>query len=428
MANTQTLTNEEILDELLDINISGITQSLGEVFGDKYRKQIDKTLANTTFYASGSNLDVTDCIQSTINNLKNWFENLPHTEQDKYSDYVQIRINKLNAIYDFMISKTIKIEKNEEITKTEIRAKLNYCKDNLSIPTRAKLRKNPSFEHALNSLITSGFDLLNPYDTSNEDKYYHKIISQLFDHINPNEVIEHPDFKLICKCAEDAQILLKRQKSFMIENSPTIKASIERIKKSGFVTNSFTDEVIYDIFFTTAKHSQGITQNGINKKGEPTSIISIKLNQFSDDQVVIHEIIHALTTKLISNVIVCGFFNCNKKGGFRYVNEIFTDWLAKLVAEIYLSKFPPMLGEKTHSGYVVCYKIIDKFLENYKDEIITAIMSDDPIEFLDKFGRNYFYKANEIFEEIIHASYPYNISDDDMKFLNKLNTLEKQLF
>jgi len=431
MANTQTLTNEEILDELLNINIPGITQSLVEVFGEEYKGQIDQTLTNTTFYAIGNNSDIITAIQSHISNLKNWFNNLPQREQDKHNDYVQNRISKLNSIYDLIISKTIKIEKNEELTKAELNAKLNYCEDHLSLSTRANLRKKPNFRQTLKSIITTGYDLLSPYDPSapsHECEYYLSQLKQLLDCSTPTELLEHPDFKLICKCAEDAEILLKRQQSFMIENTPTIKASIERMKKSGFVSNTFTDNIIYDIFFTAENHSRGLTRNGINKQGEPTSIISIKLNQFTDDQVIFHEIVHALTAKLVSNFIASGFLNCDGHNGFRYVNEIVTDWLAKLATDIYLKKFAPAFGAETHSGYFVCYQIINKFLENYKDEIITAIMSDNPIEFLEKLGKDYCYKANDIFEATIHAPYPYNISDDDMKFLNKLNTLEKQLF
>ena len=134
------------------------------------------------------------------------------------------------------------------------------------------------------------------------------------------------------------------------------------------------------------------------------------------DDSLFHEMNHIIETDLLSVnndgfVSKCGFdiveFDANPHEvpenihrKYEYLNEVINDYFAIRISRIAEAKgVKPCLGENISSLYSHCFPVLKEFINKYKDSLIKARMSDDPLMFAKFFGEEKYNRLAELVNE-----------------------------
>ena len=399
------MTNEEILNGILDTNYSKISKSLMEVFGKQYKYQIYRILREITFYGYATNKDAIDCCNHIIGELLielDKFETLDDIQQiierDKIT-YLKKRIDTLRKIIDELEVKDIR--KNNELVVA------NYLfdeeLDNLiaSFPTKTQfvLKHSEDYREQLKNYIIFN----DPEDIKMTSSYREFFEDIFFPLLQPNDdIMEFPEFQKIIECIKNREEIYKRA------NDPELdaiqNASFDRVVKRlhGLYPSKRDKEDVNDRFFNYFLNKPTVagTHTGyFNLDGEVNSIIGLVLSKETNDIHIIHEIIHALSSFICQDSVQSGF---SKE--YRNFNEIVTQWLAQLVAHEYFNKFPPIFSKKDNCSYNQGVKAIENFLILHKDDLIKAFMANDLEAFIQKIGKDTMKEIDRILGNYIKFS------------------------
>jgi len=422
------MTDEEILDTLLDINLDGIIECMIEVMGEKYRDIIEDRLQGVQFYGVADNRTAIEYINQVIYNTEAWRDNrgyyLHWSNIDKYNDQVYDKIRTLYDIRKILSDKQKELDDRKEIMDAEIEEDIKKCRADLSDRTQRQLRFVPAIDKWLDEFICDSDRKIIGNDEIN--------LMDLLFCINRDSLYENSDYLRIARARQIVNARKGVYESFRYDNTPIECASVERIKKIGVVgadnkkqiqerCYNWTNESMY---YREGTH--GVNNLTLGLDGKMKNFIGLRLSHKSNDGYTIHEIVHAATSRDVIGHFVCGLFNSGFVGDLRYFNEVITEWLAKLILDLYKKRYPPMSGAfYSNSDYTKATDMMTDFLNKYKDEIIYAIMVNEAPFINGRLqGRSYnsitFKIENALRNFIMYGQY----SKEDTDFINSLSSME----
>lgn len=412
------MTNEEILNGILKINLSGISKSLTEVLDQDYRHQISNTLRPITFYGYGSNQDAIECCKRVIEELQPILDKLEELdiidllkEQEKVV-FFRERISKLHEIIYELEGK--EILKNNEMKFADhfFEQEIDRLIATFPIKTQTILNHVEGYRDQLKSYIIFS----SPEDIRMTASYREFFEDIFFPKLHPtDDIMEFPEFEKIIDSIHNTREIYKRADDPALD--AIFSASSDRlIKKIHGGRAEKTDlEIMKERYFNNFLRNRNIagTHFGLaTLDGEIHSVIGIRLNNGSADIHIIHEIIHALFIFFAQGRPSTGF---NQE--YKNFNEIVTQWLAQLVAEVYFRDYPPAFSKEDNCSYNSAVNAVRNFLTLHKDDIIYALMENAPHLFISKIGEDTMKEIDRIlgnyikFHNVDHFENPH-LKDD----------------
>lgn len=375
------MTDEEILDTLLDINLDGIIECMIEVMGEKYRDIIEDRLQGVQFYGVADNRTAIEYINQVIYNTEAWRDNrgyyLHWSNIDKYNDQVYDKIRTLYDIRKILSDKQKELDDRKEIMDAEIEEDIKKCRADLSRKTQLHLDlETPRLNKWFDDLIRY------PSRELNNDDWW-KLQDFLFCD-NMESLYANSDYIRMNKARNIVRARADVYEWFRFNNTPVECASIDRIKRIGILGADNKRQIQERFYDWTERslycdnHTQGVNNMVRGNDGKMKNFIGLRLTHKSNDGYIIHELVHASTTREIIGQYVCGLYNCRFTGNLRYFNEVITEWLERLILKVYMKKYPPMCGAYSgDSSYSKATDMMTDFLNKYKEEIIYAIMLNE---------------------------------------------------
>lgn len=423
------MTDEEILDTLLDINLGGVIECMIEVMGEKYRDIIEDRLQGVQFYGVADNRTAIEYINQVIYNTEAWRDNrgyyLHWSNIDKYNDQVYDKIRTLYDIRKILSDKQKELDDRKEIMDAEIEEDIKKCRADLSRKTQLHLDlETPRLNKWFDDLIRY------PSRELNNDDWW-KLQDFLFCD-NMESLYANSDYIRMNKARNIVRARADAYEWFRYNNTPIECASVERIKKIGVVgadnkkqiqerCYNWTNESMY---YREGTH--GVNNLTLGHDGKMKNFIGLRLSHKSNDGYTIHEIVHAATSRDVIGHFVCGLFNSGFVGDLRYFNEVITEWLAKLILDLYKKRYPPMSGAfYSNSDYTKATDMMTDFLNKYKDEIIYAIMVNEAPFINGRLqGRSYNSLTSKIEGALRNFIMYGQYSKEDTDFINSLSSME----
>ena len=411
--------NREIEEIVLGIRLPEILEAIIEVFGEEHREIILDRAKNITFFGRETSSKSTEMyVDLAIKSLTDFCDNCPiDKNRDEQISIAKQRIDDLLKVKQALKDHCDEFSKIKSEEEKLISEKIEECCKCLPNDPSLKYAVYSFFEGPKLKYIWKD-DGIEVVLSDNDIEVFSYLLETDKDSLRQNN-----NFKTIIKYKEIIDEIESRYDKQLVPYNIIYATAMEKIKNTRLASYQDVNE-IYDRFLSPLEimDSAGVTYLLEGEDSLMKVLVGLSIDSDSTDRIIIHEIIHAITSfvkdgKYFSGFCVSGLC-CIDDILKRYTKmlEVCVDWLSIKVLLVYLRDNCPMVNPVINQTlYSRCFVDCAYFLENFERQIIKSLMYGDLSLMNELLGKNTIEKINAIMGKIMCQE---DLSSDERELLD----------